>query len=135
MAFMKLIFEVSMMLVQAFLAAGQPPAAAAAPQQRVAACSPLALAAAALSMLAQLAEASDAPAATATAQAISAEQAAGPADETPEQAGSSPNAAAWTVLCQVFASMAAEVPAPQQQRALLRLCLEVLLRCACIHST
>lgn len=124
-----------MLLLQAYLAAGQPATVAAAPQQRVAACSPLALAAAALSLLTELAKASGPPASAAEAQAVSAEQAAGPADETPEQAGSSPNAAAWTVLCKVFASIAAEVSAPQQQRALLRLCLEVLIRCAFLHST
>jgi hypothetical protein len=123
------------LLCQACLAAGQPAAAAAVPQQRVAACSPLALAAAALSLLAQLAEASRPAAGAAAMQAASAEQAAGDADEAPEQAGSSGNAAAWGALCRVFASTAAEVSAPQQQRALLRLCLEVLMTCACIPPT
>ena len=123
------------LLLQAFVAAGQPPAAAAVPQQGVAACSPLALAAAALSMLAQLAEASGPPAGAAAVQAVRAEPAAGHVDGGVEEAGSSGKAAAWGVLCRVFASVAAEVSAPQQQRALLRLCLEVPMTCACVLST
>ena len=123
------------LLLQAFVAAGQPPAAAAVPQQGVAACSPLALAAAALSMLAQLAQASGPPAGAAAVQAVRAEQAAGHIDGGVEEAGSSGSAAAWGVLCRVFASIAAEVSAPQQQRALLRLCLEVPMTCACSLST
>lgn len=101
-------------------------------QQQSAACSPLALAAAALSILGQLAaqEAGSGSAADASAHAVE--------DLSPQQAATQQAAradegcvvdvaATWDVLCSVFVSVAADVSEPQPQQALLRLCLEVLI--------
>jgi hypothetical protein len=114
------------------VAAEQRAAGAAGAQQKVAACTPLAVAAAALSMLAQLAEdAASRPAGAAATQVAGAGHASGLGGHMGPSTASS-DAEAWGVLRRVFVSTAAEISQPRSQRALLRLCLEVQLRSCCI---